>query len=193
MATALTFLVSDDVWLRVITDRRWLNSDGSLSEQALKKRALAPPLDSSKLWSHELSGRALSHAGDVQRNGEFFVDVVRNLQKYPNKNLLFVGVAAAKVENLRPLCGGVKSDLLFSPVMDLYNPFFDEAHSDFIVYAANEDALDEVRTNLQEVLIVILSPKCSNSDVSAAINGAIGNNSTTQTTFPLIAKHNTAS
>ena len=163
MSTALNVLVSDDVWLRVVTDARWVNTDGSLSEQALKKKALAPPLDPNKPWSHELSGRSLSHAKDVQKNGVFFVDVVRNKQRNPNKHLRFVGVAAATVGDLRPLCARLKSELVFSPVMEVYNPFFDEAHSDFVVYAANEDSLDEVRTSLQELLILVKSPNCSNS------------------------------
>ena len=94
----------DDCWFRVITDTRWINSDGSLAEQALKGNKLGPP-KTLRPWSHELSGRLLSLVSDVAGDSIRFVEKVRSGLNGPAKTVAFSGVACRIPRDLRMTFG----------------------------------------------------------------------------------------
>ncbi|MFZ5693534.1 MAG: hypothetical protein ACOY5F_20050 [Pseudomonadota bacterium] len=130
---------ADDVWYRIITDKKYLRADGRLRSSAFTGKAIAPPRGK-RDWNHELSGRLLSLAGDVSSHAKAFC--VANSK-------LFVGVMHSQVDKLRFEIGAVTSDVRYTPRPD------DEAHADFVTYNSTEDDLPDIRDRLQEIVRVL--------------------------------------
>lgn len=140
-----------DCWFRVIIDARWVNADGTISEQALKNRAIAAPTDANRPWSHELSGRLLSLTSNISVEGDAFVAKIRAKQKKPSKHLIFSGVVYGRPHNLRDQLGTqMRSDVVHTPISPP-DEWADPAHADFVIFGAStEDDLDVIRTFIQD-------------------------------------------
>ena len=139
-------LPDGEVWLRELTNRDYLKRDGTVHRQALKSPAISAADE--KSWSHELSGRALSQAGDVASHGQASAQRARD--KFASKGLAvpskidFIGVAFSRSEELRsehPL----HTDTVFTPNDD-------PAHADFVVYNSNDEDIDAIIGFLQSKL-----------------------------------------
>jgi hypothetical protein len=150
-----------DCWFRNITDLRWINDDGTISEQALKGRAIAPAPPQMP-WAYEMSGRLLSLVVDVEADGRSFVEVIRTKQKKPSKTLQFAGVAHASVGQLGWETSSKLQTCTYHTPVDFPVEFADPAHSDFTVTGPVEESdLDEIRTKLQAVLKVLGAGNCN--------------------------------
>jgi hypothetical protein len=80
-----------DVWLRAITDEKYLERDGTLHNSAFGgKRVLGPPSTPERPWSMELSGWLLS-----------FIDTLEAKCTDFCSGRLFAGVMLQSVERLR--------------------------------------------------------------------------------------------
>ena len=66
----------DDTWFRVITDEEYLRADGRLKNRAFTGKAIAPP-KGEREWQHELSGRLLSFALNVETEAKEFCTSVQ--------------------------------------------------------------------------------------------------------------------
>lgn len=135
-----------EVWLRELTNRDFLKRDGTVHRQALK----APAIGSSegRDWSHELSGRARSAAGDIEAHA--CVSVERARAGFESRGLpvpskvTFVGVAYAAASQLRK-----SEDLKLDAI---YTPNNDTAHSDFVIYNGQDVQVEQVIEFLQKTL-----------------------------------------
>jgi hypothetical protein len=103
-----------DTWLRVITDEKYLKTDGTLSNNAFSgKRVIAPP-DPPRPWSLELSGALLSMIADLQSYADTFCGE------------RFAGYMFQKVENLRSKDNA--TDVVYTPRAA------NSAHADLVAY-----------------------------------------------------------
>jgi hypothetical protein len=143
-----------ECWFRVITNEDHITKDRTLHYQALKGKQFWP--SSGKEWSHELSGRIVSLAGDlktIEADARAFAQQIRD--KYPATKkptkLTFVGVACRRVADLQSSSlDRLKTDVVYTP------EGADCAHSDIVVYGAQEDAsLDPIRYWLMATFRII--------------------------------------
>jgi hypothetical protein len=133
-----------DTWLRVLTVRRHLRSDGTLHHNAFSGSAIKPPPpDKNRRWSHEISGRLVSLAEDVEKEGKAFCE---SLSRATGQTKEFVGVAYARVEGLRAMVECISTDVCYTPLGH------DPAHSDVVFFNSTDSDLDRLRDWLQEVL-----------------------------------------
>jgi hypothetical protein len=127
-----------DIWLRVITNERYIRADGRLNNQAFKG-AIAPP-DIRRTWSHELSGRLKSLINDIAAESLQFCGV---------RQKPFVGVMHAVVSALRTqIDNRITTDACYTPKPD------DGAHADFVTFDSVDDDLPRIRDWLQEIVKV---------------------------------------
>ncbi len=132
-----------DTWLRVITDKKYLKSDGTLSNNAFSgKRVIAPPAKP-RPWSIELSGALLSMIDDLRAYGHGFC----------GDN--FAGYMFQLVGKLR------NTDLATDVV---YTPTADTAHADLVSYRLGIESKYALRDWLQD------SIRCVRSDYIGAIH-----------------------
>ena len=151
-------VAGNECWFRVVTNEDHITRDRTLHYQALKGKQFCPSLG--KKWSHELSGRIVSLAGDkasIERQARSFIQDVRNRyqannpgKKVPDK-FIFAGVACRRVADLRsPSLRRLTSDVVYTP-----EPA-DCAHSDIVLYGAKQDAdVNPIRDWLRGALRVI--------------------------------------
>jgi hypothetical protein len=134
-----------ECWFRVLTNRDHVSPDGTVRLQALKGSAFS----SCNLpnYSHELSGRLVSLAGDIVHAAQERVNAIRRKfiaagKAVPSK-IQFVGVGCATAAEMRsPMNPPAPADLIYTP--DIH----DTAHSDFVVEAPTPNELDTVRAEL---------------------------------------------
>jgi hypothetical protein len=123
-----------DVWLRAITDEKYLKRDGTLHNSAFSgKRVLGPPSTSHRLWSIELSGWLLSLIGELETKCTDFCG-----------GRPFAGVMFQGVEKLRSEASGVRTDVIYTPKPG------DDAHADLVVFGAADKFV--IRDWLQDIL-----------------------------------------
>lgn len=132
-----------DTWLRVITDRKYLKSDGTLSNNAFSgKRVIAPPAKP-RPWSIELSGALLSIIDDLTSYGRGFCGD------------RFAGY-------MFQLAGRLRNPDLATDVV--YTPTADPAHADLVSYRLSTESKYALRDWLQD------SIRCANVDDVGAID-----------------------
>src|SRR5215471_10329565 len=82
-----------DVWTRVITDKNYWKSDGTLHNKAFSRGAFRKPDPArNRPWSRELSGRLLSLIADLNHESTQFCAL---------HGREFAGVMFQKAENLK--------------------------------------------------------------------------------------------
>lgn len=126
----------DDTWFRVITDEEYLRADGRLKNRAFTGKAIAPP-KGEREWQHELSGRLLSFALNVETEAKEFCTSVQKD---------FAGVMYSAVAALRFAIGKVTTDVRYTPLES------DKAHADFVSFKSTEEDLPAIRDKLQELV-----------------------------------------
>jgi hypothetical protein len=125
---------ADDVWLRAITDERYLKPDGTLHNSAFSgRRVLGPPSTPGRPWSLELSGWLLSLIEGLERKCTDFCLGRR-----------FAGVMFQSVEKLRSEASGFRTDVIFTPKPN------DSAHADFVGFGTADKFV--IRDWLQDML-----------------------------------------
>lgn len=123
-----------DVWLRAITDDKYLKRDGALHNSAFSgKRVLGPPTTPERPWSIELSGWLLSLIDELEAKCIDFCG-----------GRPFAGVMFQGVEILRSQASGVRTDVIYTPKPD------DGAHADFVAFGAADKFV--IRDWLQDML-----------------------------------------
>ncbi len=144
-----------ECWFRTIVNREHVDKKGMLVIQAFKGRAFA--ITQIAGFAHELSGQLVSQVGDLKRiDAEDNARVISVQEKWKAQHgklpswSQYMGVACASAAELRPHMGpNIRSDVYFTPITGS-----DEAHSDFVVSAA-ETELDKVRAELVKRLRVV--------------------------------------
>lgn len=132
-----------DTWLRVITDRKYVKSDGTLSNNAFSgKRVIASPAKP-RPWSIELSGALLSMIDDLYSYGHSFCGV------------RFAGY-------MFQLAGKLRNPDLATDV--IYTPTADPAHADLVSYRLTIESKYALRDWLQD------SIRCVGPDDLGAID-----------------------
>jgi hypothetical protein len=137
----------DECWFRFIIHEKYINSDGTLSHQALKGTGAFSDAQA-KPWAHELSGAIVSLAGkisDIQAAGEKMA--LDAQQKWiashgkPSRKIYFAGAACASGQALKAVVEGIQTAAVYTP-----DPLIDPAHSDFVTYGSTTSAsLDPVK------------------------------------------------
>jgi hypothetical protein len=126
-----------DVWLRAITDEKYLKADGTLHNSAFTgKRVLGPPSTPGRSWSLELSGWLLSLIEGLERKCADFCG-----------SRPFAGIMYRSVEQLRWEATGFRTDVIYTPKLD------DRAHADFVAFGAADKFV--IRDPLQDILQVV--------------------------------------
>jgi hypothetical protein len=146
-----------ECWYTVLTNSDFITSDGTLHTQALKGKRISQAIG--KQWSHELSGRLVSLAGDVAAITADAEDRVANARqnfinkgaKVPSK-IKFVGVACAKAVEVRtPVPNRPEMDVVFTPDYP-----YDPAHSDVVTYGTTtHEDVDPAREWLRRTLRIV--------------------------------------
>jgi hypothetical protein len=137
---------ADDIWLRNVTDKRHVRADGKPTSNAFSGRAISPRAPG-RPWDHELAGRLLSLTNEFEAEGRKYCE---------DRKKPFIGVMYAKVERIRRVTNGVKTDVHYTPING-----GDQAHADLTMLGSNDDNLGATRDWLQEVLRVSKpDPKC---------------------------------
>ena len=147
-------------WYRVLTNTRHITAEGTVQSQALKGHTISAAIG--KLWSHEVSGRLVSLAGDVaaiEADAHQRVTNIRSSYAASHNgviasNIVFVGVACAKSEEIRKvILDHFRMECVYTP-----QPPQDIAHSDIAIYAVETDAnLEDVRDWLLRTLRAVRS------------------------------------
>lgn len=138
-----------DVWLRVLTDKRYWTKDNELHYKIFSGSGLARP-DGPADHSLEISGRGLSKTRDIAQEAKAFCG------KRP-----FVGHIFQTVENLRSegigfvKAIGCRSDVLYTPEER------DAAHSDLVFYGPTGDYEKKIIDWLQEFIQFAAPDKCN--------------------------------
>ena len=131
-----------DTWLRVLTDERYIKSDGTVHNSAFGGRAIAQPQGSGE-WTLELSGRLLSLVTDLDSESRAFC-----------AGRTFAGILYQTVENLRQngdgffRMTGCRTDVIFTPTAD-------PAHADLVAYGPTEESKFLIRDWLQDFIQVV--------------------------------------
>ena len=146
-----------ECWYTVLTNSGHVTADKTLHYQAVKGNRLREAIN--KAWSHELSGRLISLAGDAaailhdarNRLANVHQGYIDRGQTIPSK-IILTGVACATASEIRATPPNVpRIDVVYTPIMPS-----DPAHSDIVTYqAATKDDLDLVRDWLIRTLRVI--------------------------------------
>jgi hypothetical protein len=134
-----------DIWLRNITDKKHIRSDGKLRNNVFTGKAIAQG-NEARSWAHELSGRLLSLTNDFEAEGQ---------QYCKNRGRTFMGVMYASVQSLRAAVDGIRTDVYYTPIESV-----DQAHADFVTFGSTDESLFRIRDWLQETVMVALAPKC---------------------------------
>jgi hypothetical protein len=135
-----------DTWLRVITNEKYIKSDGTLHNSAFTGKAISPP-DPAKPWALELSGALLSLIGDLRTYGQEFCG---------DK---FAGFMFQKVENLRN--EDRDTDVIFTPRTEAPA---DPAHSDLVAYRLEFENKAALKDWLQDFIQVARLDKLDGID-----------------------------
>lgn len=151
-------LPPEESWYRILTRDEYVASGAHISEAALKAGAISVNSNGARAWSHEVSGRRSSMCGrakDIDDHGiKFVADInqrrIDRGQKY-NPLIKYAGIAYATAGDLQgsTLVVGVTTNVVHTPIA-----LQDDAHTDFVVFGANDTHMDELRTFLQDRLIV---------------------------------------
>jgi hypothetical protein len=126
---------AEDTWLRVITNEKYIKSDGTLANNAFTGKAIAPPA-APRPWSIELSGALLSKIADLRTYGGAF--------PYGQ----FVGYMFQEVRILRN--EELETDVVYTPKKDTPHP--DTAHADLVSYRLALQEKYALRDWLQETV-----------------------------------------
>ena len=111
-------------------------ADGRLKSSAFTGKAISRHVGNRE-WAHELSGRLLSLAGDVEVEAKEFCT---NVQKE------FAGVMYSAVAALRFTLDKITTDVRYTPLNR------DRAHSDFVTFKSIDEDLPAIRDKLQEIV-----------------------------------------
>lgn len=154
-----------DCWLRNLMNESHAPR-GKIHHSALKGQMTSPDPVPKRFWSHELSGRLLSEAKDIQAEGDSHcarrnATLISQNRVVPAK-FRFIGVAAASVSVLRQPNDITAADVIFTPNQ------VDEAHADFVALRASDADIPALLDWLQDNLKFI--PSGSLSDVRASIS-----------------------
>ena len=150
----------DECWYTVLTNSRHITKDGTVHAQALMGRRIAPSTGG-RAWSHEMSGRLVSLAGDLAAVEADAQARVQDAQASyaasngkPASNINFVGIACAKADDLRTVFNGqFSTDVMYTPTADT-------AHSDIVIFNATTDVqIESMRDWLLPKLIGITPDK----------------------------------
>jgi hypothetical protein len=134
-----------DIWLRNITDKNHIRSDGKLRNNVFTGRAIASS-NQARPWDHELSGRLLSLTNDAESEGR---------QYCKNRGRPFMGIMYASVQTLRALVGAIRTDVRYTPIQNV-----DLAHADFVTFGSTDEILFKIRDWLQEAVSIAPAAKC---------------------------------
>ena len=121
-----------DTWLRVITNKKYLKADGTLTNNAFGGKAISPP-SIERPWSYEISGALRSLIDDLKAYAENFCGE------------RFEGFMYQRVEKLRS--EEPHTDVIFTPRRG------DPAHADLVVY--NLDDKFAFRDWMQENILCV--------------------------------------
>lgn len=133
----------NDFWFRVLTNTDHVKN-GKIHHSAFKGAAAISPPDEKRAWSHEMSGRLRSLAGDPTAEGYAFVDDIRNRKLRNNEivpaKIQFSGFMAGEVARIAAkLDSGPEIDVIYTPTAT------DNAHADIAIFNSSDAELDTVR------------------------------------------------
>lgn len=142
-----------DIWLRNITDKNYVRSDGRPKNNAFTGRGAIQPPANLRPWDHELSGRLLSLTIDFEQEGAAFCRAMSRP---------FIGVFYASVETLRKDHAGFGDSTQNSNIRtDVhYTPNQDTAHADLTSCGTTDETLFAIRDWLQDVVSVARASPC---------------------------------
>jgi len=168
MQTTITLLAGepaprDECWYTVLTNTDYVTADGTLHYQAVKGKRFKAA--SNKSWTHELSGRLVSLAGDAAAIADDARNRLANVRQgyldrgaaIPSK-MIVVGVACATVAEITTTPANVpRIDVIYTPQSQ------DTAHSGIVTYqTVTNDDLDPVRFWLKQRLRIVREPDFHN-------------------------------
>lgn len=124
----------DDWWLRQLTFDDYITSDGRVHHSAFKGKVLSVRTRDPYLGKSEFSGRLLSRCGsgsDIRQDGRRRADNRRANNN--SSRIRYVGIATARVADIRSWGGEWAADVLFEHTND------DPAHSNIVfIQRSNE-------------------------------------------------------
>jgi hypothetical protein len=134
---------ADDVWLRILIEKRWLLDNGGVSQSAFKSARVfkAPEPELNRGWNHEVSGRLRSLATDIVQNGQTFCQNLSPKRDFPG--IAYVKVDRVRTQSRRP--EQVRADVYRTDALD-------PAHSDLVFFDSTENDFSEMRDWLQDTL-----------------------------------------
>jgi len=137
-----------DVWLRVITNKKYWRDDGTIHNGAFAGKGGFAHVDDHP-WTHDLSGRLLSLVKDLGKDCINFCG-----ERY-------AGVMFQNVETLRSENSGWPTDVIYTPLER------DPAHADFVAFNVGND-LDyfQVRDWLQDIIQYVKPEKVEAVEVA---------------------------
>ena len=150
----------DEVWFRVLVNRRHLTREGTLHANALKGSAFTR--SSFPGAAYELSGRLRSLAGtaaqlvtDGVTRAEGARQSFRDRGQPVPSDLEFCGIATAECRSLKfASIGTSRTAVIYTPI-SAPNPDEDIAHADLVIIGPPDDiVLADVRTRLRVILQV---------------------------------------
>jgi hypothetical protein len=168
MQTSITPLAGtpvsrDECWYTVLTNTDYVTTDGTLHYQAVKGKPFKAAAN--KSWTHELSGRLVSLAGDAAAIADDARNRLANVRQgyldrgetIPSK-MIVVGVACARVAEITTTPANVpRIEVIYTPQVQ------DTAHSDIVTYkTVTNDDLDPVRFWLRQRLRIVRGPDFQN-------------------------------
>ena len=128
-----------DVWLRILTSRKYVTKGVQVHNRAFGGKAIAPPAES-KPYSLEISGRLLSFVKDVEKESREFCK--------PNQE--YSGVIYQVVKEIRndgaSANPGFRTDVFFTP-----KPH-DCAHADVAAFGPTIEECYLLRDWLQDII-----------------------------------------
>lgn len=160
-----------DVWVRPLTNKRYIKSSGKLNHAALKGRAISAPKVGARVWKSEISGRLRSIADDIRKHAERRVQQLiqaANDRGERGSECQFRGVMFSRVGEVRQWEID-QCDVIFDPITDEADPNYDPAHANLVFFTKPPDQILSVIEELVDRVTVLSADKLD--QIPVAIGG----------------------